>query len=194
MGAGSIAISDSSGEEYIIPTRRPDKFWRKNIQSLEERVKKCKKGSRAYNRRMKARRNMHNKSGAQHTDHQRKLAYSLVKGVHVIVIGKMHTRLGLAQSSGTHDQHWGAQNTGYHMRLLLFIKEKAAERGVHVIELPDPKREGQLNDALMKHRATQLLLENGCKKFGICPEAVTLTLDIFFIYANLISEFINSQH
>lgn len=169
LGAGDIAVSDSSGQEYLIPARRPDKHWMPLIAQVEQRADRCVKGSRAYNRRMNARRTMHEKSGNQKNSYQRKLARALFSGgVEAIVIGKSKTRLGLAQSeSGTSDQHYGAQNTGYLFRQLLYIKEKAKEWGIPVIEVPDPQRKGELDDAQNKFFASRELLALGCKRFGL---------------------------
>jgi len=169
LGAGDIAVSDSSGAEYLIPARRPDKHWMPLIAQVEHRAERCIKGSRAYKRRMKARRVMHEKSGNQKDSYQRKLARALFSGeVEAIVIGKGKTRLGLAQSeSGTPDQHYGAQNTGYLFRQLLYIKEKAKERGIPVVEFPDPQRKGELEDSQKKFFASRELLSLGCKKFKI---------------------------
>lgn len=176
LGAGNMAVSDSTGEEYLIPTRRPDKYWMPRIAQVEKRVGGCTKGSRAHRRRMKARRIMHEKSGNQKISYQRKLARALFTGgVQAIIIGKSKTRLGLAQSnSGTPDQHYGAQNTGYLFRQLLYIKEKAAERGITVIEISDPQRKGDLENAQVKFFASRDLLAQGCKIFGLeAPKSFT---------------------
>jgi hypothetical protein len=167
LGPGNIAISTSTGKEYLIHARRPDKRWRKEIFSVEARVAQCTKGSRAFRRRMKARRIMHNKSLRQHTDHQRKVAHWIIQQGMTVVVGKMRTRLGLAQSSGTSDQHWGVQNTGYAFRLLIFIKEKATEHGLSVIELPDPRRKGDKCDPCSKLKASRELLKQGCEKLKL---------------------------
>lgn len=167
LGSGDIAITTSTGKEYTVKARRPDKKWRKEIFSLEARTKLCKKGSRAYKRRMKARRVMHNKSQHQHTDHQRKFAHWIVRQGMAIVVGKMRTRLGLSRSAGTPDQHWGVQNTGYAFRLLIFLKEKAMEYGLSVIELPDPQRKGEKDNPLSKFRASRDLLKQGCDTLKI---------------------------
>ncbi len=163
LGAGDVAVTDSDGSEFIIPSRRSDKFWRKQVRHIEARTRLRVKGSRGYKRLMKARRTICNKSGDQHISYQRKLADALVEEkVQCIVIGKPHTRLGLARSAeGTADQHWGAQNTGYMSRLLIFIKEKAEERGVRVIEHADPKRDGALDEPQSKLQASRALLEKG---------------------------------
>ena len=160
LGAGDIAVTDSDGSEFLIPSRRPDKFWRPKVKSIEARVEQRHKGSRGWKRLMRARRHILNKSGDQHISHQRKLAHALVEDkVQCIVIGKPKTRLGLAQSaSGTNDEHWGSQNTGYMFRQLLYIKEKAQERGVKVIEFADPVRTGNSDDPATKFSASRLLL------------------------------------
>jgi len=174
MGSGDIVMSCSNGREYSLPTRRPDKKWRKEIRAVETRLELCKKYSRSYKRRMKARRVMHNKSLHQHTDHQRKVANWIMKQGLTVVVGKMHTRLGLAQSSGTADQHWGVQNTGYAFRLLIFIKEKAAEYGLTVLELPDPRRKGDSTDPTSKFNASRELLRQGCTKLNFSfPDSFT---------------------
>jgi transposase len=167
LGAGDIAVADSNRFEYLIPARRPDKYWRKKIKQVEKATGKCAKGSRRYRRLMKARQIMHAKSREQHKDFQRKLAHSLVppEGVDLIIIGKSRNRLGLARSTkGTADQHWGAQNTGFLFQQLLFIKEKAQERGVRVIELDDPPRQGAIFDKEVKLIAARALLRQGVKK------------------------------
>ena len=160
LGAGDIAVTDSDGSEFIIPARRPDKFWRQKVQHIEARAERRKKNSRGWKRLMKARRDIWNKSRAQHISHQRKLAYALVEEkVECIIIGKAKTRLGLSQSDpGTSDEHWGVQNTGYMFRLPLFIKEKAQERGVKIIEVPDPPRKTGDENPESKFAATRAML------------------------------------
>ncbi len=170
LGSGDIAISTSGepvGSEFLIPTRRPDKKWNKEIAVVKERVERCKKYSRSWKRRMGARRIMHRKSLNQHTDHQRKLAVWLASQRMTIVVGKMKTRLGLSKSSGTAEQHWGVQNTGYAFRLLIFLREKAAEYGIRLIELADPARKGDTNDPESKFTASRELLKNGCEQLKI---------------------------
>lgn len=165
LGAGDVAVTDSDGSEFLIPARRPDKYWMDQIRQVEARQENRVRGSRGYERLAKARRTMHGISEDQKKDHQRKLAHALLEPkVECITIGKPKTRLGLSQSeSGTSEQHYGVQNTGYMFRLLLFIKEKAQEQGVLVIELPDPKREGVVIEPESKFRATRTLLEQGMK-------------------------------
>lgn len=169
LGAGDIAVSDSDGSEFLIPARRPDKFWRGEVRSIAARVEGRQKGSRGWKRLMKARRHILNKSSDQHSSHQRKLAHALLEDkIHCIVIGKPKTRLGLARSkSGTSDEHWGVQNTGYMFRQILYIKEKAAERGVKVVELADPIREGGSDDPLAKFNAARTLLSAALAKSGL---------------------------
>jgi transposase len=169
LGAGDIAITDSDGSEFLIPARRPDKFWRDKIKSLEARAEDRQKGSRGWKRLMEARRQMHDHSHHQHESHQRKLANALVEEkVHCLVIGKAVTRLGLAQTEyGTNAQHWGVQNTGYMHRQLLYLKEKAAERGVIVVELPDPIRQGNSEDPLTKFNATRTMLTTAMTKHSL---------------------------
>jgi transposase len=169
LGAGDVAVTDSDGSEFLIGTRRPDKYWRDEIASVEARQKLCTKGSRAWNRRAKARTTMHQKGRDQRTSYQRKLAHALLADTKVecIVLSKPRTRLGLALSDGTAKQHLGVQNTGYMFRLITFIKEKAVERGVTVIEIPDPRREGELSDPQVKFQASRKLLEIGMKSSGV---------------------------
>lgn len=170
LGAGNVVVTDSDGSEFLIPTRRPDKFWKQSIKKVEGRIERSKKGSRSHIRRTHARRVMFARSLHQHKDHQRKLAHALVdtSKVQCIVIGKGINRMGLARSkTSTNDQHWGVQNTGYLFRQLKFIEEKAAERGVLLIKLKDPRREGRLDDPEAKFEATRTLLEEGAKRFGL---------------------------
>lgn len=167
FGSGDIACSLSNGKEFLIPARRPDKKWRKEIFLVESRVSKCKKGSRAWERRMCARRIMHNKSQYQHADHQRKLANWLTSHSMNIVVGRMKTRLGLSKSEGTPDQHWGVQNTGYSFRLLIFLKGKADEKGLKILEFKDPARDGDLDEPNSKFSASRKLLRSACTELGL---------------------------
>lgn len=165
LGAGDIAVSDSDGVEFLIPARRPDKHWRRKVRQIEARVEERVKGSRGYTRLMKARRTVFERSLHQHTSYQRKLAHALCElKVECIIIGKPHTRLGLSKSEGAPDQHWGAQNTGYLFRQLLYIKEKAAERGIKLLEFSDPHREGKLENPQNKFAASRKLLAKGLEK------------------------------
>lgn len=162
LGSGDMAVSDSDGCEYLVHLRRGDKHWRRLILDLEARIEKCTKGSRSHKKRMQARRTMFEKMRTQQRDYQRKLAHALAaRTVGTLVVGKMKTRLGLAQSEkGTPKLHWGAQNTGYHSQMRIFLKEKAEERGIRFVELPDPKREGPLNNPTVKFAASRALLKS----------------------------------
>lgn len=166
LGSGDIACCTSDGKEFSFAARRPDKWWRKKIYTVENRLEKCQKGSRAWKRRSKARKVMHRKSLHQHTDHQRKLADWIVKQGLAVVVGKMNTRLGLAKSDGTADQHWGVQNTGYAFRLLVFLKEKASEHGITLLEFPDPPR-NDLENPDQKFESARTLLRKGCAQLNI---------------------------
>jgi transposase len=168
LGAGDIAVSDSDGREYLIPTRRPDKMWMDRIAEVEARQERRKKGSRAWKKLATARRYMHNRSGAQKDDHQKKVAHALISpDVQCIIVGKSKTRLGLARTENASPaQHYGAQNTGYLFRMFLYLRNKAEERGVKFIELPDPRREGSLENPEYKFRASRQLLKDGLVKTG----------------------------
>jgi hypothetical protein len=181
LGAGDIAVSDSDGSQYLIPVRRPDKFWMPNIMSVEKRQEACTETSRLSKRLANFRKYMHERSGEQKKSFQRKLARALFedKSVECIVIGKGQTRLGLAQSKdGTAKQHYGAQNTGYLFRQFLFLKEKAEERGISVIESPDPKRKGNLRPK-NKFFASRELLRHALRARGL-PMPKEFTLKEFY--------------
>lgn len=169
LGAGDVAVTDSDGTEFLIPSRRSDKYWRKQVRHIEARTRLRKKASRGYERLMKARRAVFSKSMDQHVSYQRKLAHALLEEkVECFVIGKPKTRLGLAKTEeGTPDQHWGAQNTGYLFRLLRFIKEKAEERGVRVLEFEDPRRRGSMDVAENKFHASRALLAKGLEETAL---------------------------
>lgn len=160
LGAGDIAVTDSDGSEFLIPSRRPDKYWMDEIRKIEGRLKKRTKGSRGSERLAKARRTIHNYAENQRISYQRKLAHALLEEkVECVVVGKPKTRLGLSRTEkGTPDQHFGSQNTGYLFRLLIFIKEKAQERGVEVIELSDPTRKGEVDNPESKFYASRDIL------------------------------------
>lgn len=169
LGAGNIAVTDSDGSEYLIPTRRPDKFWMEQISQVEARQKKRLKGSRGWKRLAEARRLMHERSRQQKDSHQKKIADALVSGnVQCIIVGKPLTRLGLAKTKdATSAQHWGVQNTGYMFRQLIYLRNKAEERGIWFIELDDPRRKGTLQDPKSKFFASRELLSQGLLKVGL---------------------------
>lgn len=170
LGAGNVAVTDSDGSEFLIPLRRPDKHWRPLAKKIERRIEKLKKkDSRRWRRLMKGRRRIWKIAGDQLRVGQRKLADALVEDkIQCIIIGKAVTRLGLAQSkTGTNDQHWGAQNTGYLFRLLLFIQEKAQERGIKLVKTEDPVRLGDNADPNTKFNASRSMLSEVLTKNGI---------------------------
>ena len=167
LGAGDIAVSDSDGSEFLIPARRPDKYWARERKIVEIRQAKCEKRSRTWKKRAVAWKKKHELSRNQHISYQRKLADALVEEkVECIVLSKPRTRLGLAKI-GEAKQHVGVQNTGYMFRLLIFIKEKAAERGVPVVEIADPRRDGALDDPNTKLFASRKLLAESMAKVGL---------------------------
>lgn len=169
LGAGDIAVTDSDGSEYLIPTRRPDKFWMKKIEAVEARQTKRVKGSRGWRRLAEARRYMHRRSGEQKNSYQKKVADALVSGdVECIIVGKANTRLGLARAQdSTAAQRYGAQNTGYLFRQFLYLKNKAEERGVRFIAVPDPRRKGDLKNPDSKFQASRELLRQGLLQSGL---------------------------
>jgi hypothetical protein len=173
LGAGNIAVSDSSGAEYLIPTRRGEKFWMDRIAQVERRMKNRTKGSRGYISLSEARRKMHLRIRYQHNDHQRKLAHALCKDVDCVVVGKPRTRLGMSRSKKlSPEQHHGVQNTGYMSRMMIYIKEKCTERGIIYIELPDPPRIGHINDPEVKFEASRKLLVQVLQNTGLSEPSV----------------------
>jgi hypothetical protein len=175
LGAGDIAVMDWDesqriGIKHLIPARRPDKMWMEKIALVEARQEKRVKGSRGWKRLAAARKYMHARSGEQKSKHQEKVANALVpanRDIHCIIVGKPKTRLGLARTkTGTPKQHYGAQNTGYLFRQFLYLRNKAEERDIRFIELPDPRREGELDDPESKFRATLKLLQDGYRTLG----------------------------
>lgn len=168
LGAGNVAVTNSDGSQYLIPTRRGEKYWMDRIHSVEKRMKNRTKGSRGHKSLAKARRSMHNKASAQHKDYQRKLAHALCKDVDCIVVGKTRTRMGLSRSKKlSPEQHHGVQNTGYMLRLMIYIREKCVERGIRYIELPDPNRIGKITDPEAKFEASGKLLATVLKQQGL---------------------------
>lgn len=192
LGAGDLAVTDSDGSEYLIPTRRPDKIWLGKwvklnldpddiaasgleegegievfipgpILNVEARMAGRVKGSRGWKRLANARRYMHARSREQKDSHQKKVADALVSGdVQCIVVGKTKIRLGLARTdNAVPAQHYGVQNTGYMFRMLLYLRNKAEERGIKLIELDDPHRRGDLDDPESKLFASRELLRQG---------------------------------
>jgi transposase len=157
LGAGDYAVTDSDGSEFLIPARRPDKYHQAQIKNLDAR-----KNSK---RLRTARQRQFERQSNQLLSFQRKLASVLVEDkVHCIVVGRSKIRLGLSQSEdGSPKQHYGVQNTGNLSRLMRFIEQKCEERGVKFVELPDPPREGALDDPESKFRASRKLLSEALK-------------------------------
>lgn len=168
LGAGNIAVTDSDGSEYLIPTRRPDKFWIDLVTAVEARQAGCKKGSRRWKRLAQARRYMHGRAGRQKDDYQKKVAHALVAApVQCLVVGKSKTRLGLARAAQSAPaQHYGAQNTGFLFRQFLYLKHKAEECGIRFLAIPDPRRKGSIENPESKFRASRELLREGIQLAG----------------------------
>ncbi len=157
LGAGNIAVSDSDGSEFLIPLRRPDKWHQPEITKIEKRL-----GKRKVSKKLKrARSHAFERQSDQLETFQKQLAHRLAeKKVECIVVGMQKIRLGLAQSEdGTPKQHYGVQNTGNLFRLVLFLRSKCEERGIQFLELPDPQREGGIDDPESKFRASRKLLD-----------------------------------
>ncbi len=165
LGAGDIAVTDSDGSEFLIPLRRPDKWHQPEIAKINKRLKK-RRGSKKLKR---ARNHAFERQSDQFETFQKQLAHKLAEPkVECIVVGMQKIRLGLAQSEdGTPKQHYGVQNTGNLFRLVLFLRSKCEERGIRFVELPDPRREGSLDDPESKFQASRNLLTQAVEGTGV---------------------------
>lgn len=137
LGASSIGVVSGKGEE-VLKLWRSDKHWMPKVDAVEERIKGCAKGSRAWRRRQSARGRIHMISSRQHVQDEREIVdYLLDKhGVHFVVTELVvRSKEGkLADSSkpergGRLGLNWAAQNTGSLARLVLWLEEKVKERG-----------------------------------------------------------------
>jgi len=161
IGAGNVAVVTSDGKEALIPMRRPDKIAKRWVSRIERCQEGLAKNSWEYDCLAKDRAMVFQQMENRQQDYQRKLAHALLSGVRVLVVGQTQIRLGLAQSElGSAKQHWGSQNTGYMARIVQFLENKAAETGVSIIKLPDPPREGALEEPDRKIWAAQQLLSS----------------------------------
>lgn len=165
VGAGNIALATFEGKIALVPARRPDRWARTRVPTIEKRQAGRTKGSRGYRRLAEARRELLGRSGRQEKDFQRKFACALVAEADVVIVGTAPVRLGLAQSpSGQPKQHYGAQNTGYLARLVQLIEIEAAEKGAQVVKLTDPIRQGPLEEPASKFAAAVKLLRQGMRQ------------------------------
>lgn len=114
-----------------------DQYFTKQRQSIEERMGTKTKGSRAWMALYDARTKLSKKWADKQKDLQRKIAREMVGYADLFFVGETAVRLGLARSEGTKGQHRAVQNTGNLSRFIRFLKEKAAECGKRVVEVPD---------------------------------------------------------
>lgn len=149
LGASSIGVVSPKGAE-VIELWRSDKHWKPNTDTVNERMKKCKKGSRKWRKRHAARQKMFRLMGAQQKQDRREVvARDLLRhGIHFIVSdlvvrskkGKLADGSKL-ERGGALGLNWSAQNTRSIGYLVQWLEEKAKEHGgtVHKHHLP-PER------------------------------------------------------
>jgi len=138
IGATSLGIVSPDGEE-VVKLWRPDRHWKPEIESVEQRMKLCGKvGSRKWCRRNRARQRMNRLMALQQKQGQRETAvHSLLSHGHHFVVTELIVRSKadkLADSDkpergGSLGLNWSAQNTGNIARLVDQLTEKALERG-----------------------------------------------------------------
>ena len=137
LGASFLGVVSPNGEETI-SLWRSDKHWKPEADAVEDRVKRCKEGSRAWKRRNGARRKMLRiMSRQQKQDRREIVANDLLRhGVHFVVsdlvVRSKRGRLADASKPERRGQlglNWSAQNTGSIGYLVLWLEEKAKEHG-----------------------------------------------------------------
>lgn len=164
LGASSLGIISPKGEE-VVALWRPDKHWKPKIDALEERMKRCVKGSRAWRKRNAARLTISRTMAAQQKQDQREVVARelLDHGVHFVVSDIIiRSKKGmLADSSkperrGALGLNWSAQNTGSMAYLVQWLTEKAQEHGgsvrKHQPKSPPPVGKGHENKIAMARR------------------------------------------
>lgn len=137
LGASSFGVVSPKGEE-VLSLWRPDKYWKPKIDAVEARMQRCAKGSKTWHKRNAARLTMLRRMAFQQKQDQREaVARDLLRhGVHFVVsdvsIRSKKGKLADAskqERSGSLGLNWAAQNTGSMAYLVLWLEEKAKERG-----------------------------------------------------------------
>ena len=150
LGASSVGIVSPRGEE-VVKLWRPDKYWERRIEAVETRMGRCTKGSRAWRKRVSAKRVMQRITGRQQTQNHCEVVVQklLAHGRHFIVTELVvRSKKGhLADSDrpergGRLGLNWAAQNTGSIGHLVRQLQEKVKELGgsvrFHKAVLPAP--------------------------------------------------------
>ncbi len=162
LGASSFGVVSPRGEETI-PLWRPDKHWVRKIEELDERIKKCVRGSRTWEERVGAKRQMYRLMSRQQTQNHREVAQKLLAhGAHFVVnevivrskVGKL-ADARIPERRGSLGLNWQAQNTGSFAQVVAWLREKAAERGgsvrVHKLTGALPLGKGHENKIAMAY-------------------------------------------
>lgn len=179
LGASSIGIVSSCGEETV-PLWRADKYWKPKVDSVIERLKVCKEGSRKWHRRNNAKRTMQKKMGAQQKIDRREIVANLLThGVHFVVTdivvrskeGKLADGSNPERGGSPKGLNWSAQNTGSIGYLTSWLEEKVREHGgsvtKHKLRLDSPPEvQGHDNKIWMARKLKESFLASLEKKVG----------------------------
>jgi len=137
FGASSIGVISPEGEK-VIDFWRPDKHWKPKIKEVENRMRSCKKGSRAWKKRAAARRKMYAMTQRQQKLNHREIVASLLRlGFHFVVTeytvrskpGKLADGSNPKRGGAPQGFNWSAQNTGSFGEFILWLKQKVKEQG-----------------------------------------------------------------
>lgn len=137
LGASYIGVVSPAGEETIA-LWRPDRYWKGEIDDLDERMKVQTKGSRRWRRRNAAKQKKFRKMANLQRHDRRNLPLELIEqhGIHFVVSEVVvRSKKGkLADSSkpergGALGLNWSAQNTGSFQMFVAQLREKAREYG-----------------------------------------------------------------
>lgn len=147
----TVVVSDEPSKVKTYELRAHDKYFTKQRQKIEQKMKLCKKGSKRYRKLADTITKLSNKWHNCQKDSQRKIAADIIKKADVFYIGETNIRVNrkdkegnvsdsLAQSKdGSKSEHRAVQNTGNLSRMTQFINEKAVEYGKYTSKVPDHK-------------------------------------------------------
>lgn len=138
LGASSIGVLKGTYEE-VVDLWRPDKHWIPLIESVEKRMKNSAitKGSKQWQRLMKARRNMFERMSRQQRQNHREVVAGLLRlGKHFVVTdyvvrskrGKLADKK-VDERRGSLGLNFASQNTGSFLDLMMHLEEKVKETG-----------------------------------------------------------------
>lgn len=164
LGASYIGVVSPAGEETIA-LWRPDRYWKEEIDHLDERMKAQTKGSRRWQKRNAAKQKKFRKMAGLQKHDRRNLAVELIEqhGIHFVVsevvVRSKKGRLAdgsKPERGGALGLNWSAQNTGSFQMFVAQLREKAREHGGSLREHRIPRDAVPDGDLMSREKKTPM--------------------------------------